>query len=137
MKRRGGFTLIEVLVAVVLVTVGIVSTMNGIAAIEAGNAKAHTADLLQRLAQEKLNDAAILQTPTANGASGDFQDRGYPTITWTLEDDSTNVTGLDQVTAITTEGKESQTITTLMYVAANAGTSSTTSSTSSAGTAVP
>ena len=50
-----GFTLVEVLVTVVLVSVAIVGVLGGIRTIQDTNAKARTAELLQRLATEKIS----------------------------------------------------------------------------------
>ncbi|HEX5322390.1 MAG TPA: prepilin-type N-terminal cleavage/methylation domain-containing protein [Capsulimonadaceae bacterium] len=130
-RSRCGFTLIEVLVTSVLVTVAVVATMGGIRTIMATQSKAQTADLLQRLASEKLDDSRYLSSPDANGTSGDFTDRGYPDITWNMQVQAAGVTNLDQVTVTATRGSDSEELTTMMYAAP----ATTTGTTTAAGTA--
>jgi prepilin-type N-terminal cleavage/methylation domain-containing protein len=125
-KAHHGFTLIEVLVTIVLVTVAIVGVLGGIRSVKAADVKAQTADLLQRLATEKITDLRLLQDPSTGGTTGDFTDRGYPDITWSLEETNTSVTNLNQVTLTVTQGTESQSITTLVYIAPQTTTTTTT-----------
>jgi len=114
--------MIEVLVTCVLVTVAIAGVMGGVRSVEAAQAKAITADRLMRLASEKLEDAKILADPGDGGTSGDFSDRGYPDITWSLNEVSTSITNLDEVTITVTDGKESQSLDTMLYIVPAAGT---------------
>lgn len=123
-----GFTLMEVLVTVVLVSIAIVGVLGGIRAIKAADIKVQTADLLQRLASEKISDLSLLQDPSANGTEGDFTDRGYPDTTWSLQEDTAGITSLVQVTVTVTQGKESQALTTLMFVRPQTTTTTTTGS---------
>jgi len=111
-RRDSGFTLVEVLVTIVLVSVAIVGTMGALRSIQRGNASANTADLLQNLAQQKLNDLSTSATPAGNGSAGNFSDRGYPNITWSLEDNATSVTNLNLDTVTVTSGKDSESIST-------------------------
>lgn len=122
-RRRSGFTLVEVIVTSMLVAVAVTGIYGGISALTAAQYHAQTADLLQRLAAEKLNDVSILSDPSADGANGDFTDRGYPNITWSLDEEASGTTNLDQVTVTVTEGKISQALTTMMYIAPATGTS--------------
>jgi len=126
-KLRRGFTLVEVLVTTALVAIAVVAGMGAIRAIGIADVKAHDADLLQRLASEKLNDVKILQDPTSSGTSGDFTDRGYSDVTWSLDDEATSVSNVDQLTVTATRGKNSESLTTLLYIPSSTG--STTSST--------
>jgi prepilin-type N-terminal cleavage/methylation domain-containing protein len=131
-KANTGFTLVEVMVTTILLTIALVGTYQGIGAMDTARAYAVKADLLQRLAVEKLSDSELLQDPSANGSSGDFSDRGYPNITWTLTENTTNVTNLDEVSVTATQGKQSQLVTTQMYVAP-VGTTGTASTATTAG----
>ena len=76
-RRNGGassgFTLIEALIAVVLVGVGVVAVFGGIRALTAAQSNAETADLLQRLAVQELNVVtSTTSDPTTANTSGDF-----------------------------------------------------------------
>ena len=73
-----GFTLVEVLVATLLVAVAVTGVMSGISALTLAQSRARDADLLQRLAAQKINDLSILADPTTVGSSGDFSDRKLP-----------------------------------------------------------
>lgn len=115
-RRQTGFTLVEVVVTALLVAIAVVGVFGGISSLTASQYHAQTADLLQRLAAEKLGDVAILSAPSADGTSGDFSDRGYPNITWSLIDQPSGTTNLDQVTVTTTQGRDSQILTTMIYV---------------------
>jgi type II secretion system protein I len=132
-RRRLGFTLIEVLVTAVIVSIAVVGAFGAIRAVTASESQAQDAVLLQRLADEKLNDLKLLQDPTSE-ESGDYSDRGYQDITWNADDISTSTTNLDQITITATRGKVSQSVTTLMYVPPQ---TTTTTSTAGATTGVP
>jgi Tfp pilus assembly protein PilV len=110
------FTLVEVLVTTMLVAVAVVSVLSGIRAIEFTDLRARNADLLQRLAAEKMNDLRILPDPGDGANSGTFSDRGYGDITWTDSVTDTGTTGVEQVTVTTTRDAASQSLTTLMFV---------------------
>ncbi len=136
-RKNSAFTLIEVLVTAVIVAVAMVGVYGGIGVLSKVDSQAHTADLLQRLATEKIQDVELLATPSANGSTGDFTDRGYPDITWSLDDQPSGVTNVDQITMTVTRGSDSQAVTTLVYLSQQATTSTTTSTSTSTGTATP
>lgn len=120
MKR--GFTLIEVLVTVVLVSVAVVGVLGGLRSIQAANARARSADLLQRLVSEKVGDIRLLADPGTGGNAGDFSDRGHGEISWTTRVEATGATNVDKVTVTATQGRASQALTTLVFVRPSAAT---------------
>ena len=120
MKR--GFTLIEVLVTVVLVSVAVVGVLGGIRSIQAAGARARDADLMQRLASEKVGDIRLLSDPSTGGNAGDFSDRGHADITWTASVETTGAANVDKVTVTATRGGQSQALTTLVFVRPSGGT---------------
>ncbi|MGI4791546.1 MAG: type IV pilus modification PilV family protein [Janthinobacterium lividum] len=122
MKR--GFTLIEVLVTVVLVSIAIVGVLGGIRSIQAAGAQARSADLLQRLAAEQIGDMRLLSDPSTGGNSGDFSDRGHSEITWAANVETTNAANVDKVTVTATRGRISQAVSTLIFVRPSTGTAS-------------
>ncbi|MDX1935121.1 MAG: prepilin-type N-terminal cleavage/methylation domain-containing protein [Capsulimonadales bacterium] len=115
-RRSAGFTLIETLVAVVLVAIGLVGVFGGIAAINRTDSRAREAELLQRLALEKINEIGVIVDPTAADTDGDFEDRGYPEITWTLDIQPSGAENISRVTVTTTRENAEQTLTTLLFV---------------------
>ena len=122
MHRHAAFTLVEVLVTAALVAVAVVAALGGIRSLEAADIKAHKAILLRRLAMEKVADLRILSDPSQAGGAGDFSDRGYDDITWSADIEPTSVSNLDQVTITATQGKDSQDVSTLIYVPASTNT---------------
>jgi prepilin-type N-terminal cleavage/methylation domain-containing protein len=131
-KRQSAFTLIELLVTTVIVAIAVVGALGGIRALTAAQTKAQDAALLQRLADEKLNDLRILQDPTSE-TTGDFSDRGYTDITWSADDETTATSNLDQITVTATRGNSSQSITTMIYVPPQTTTSTGTGATGGTG----
>ncbi len=113
---RRGFTLIEVLVTVVLVSVAVVGVLGGIRSIRAADARARSADLLQRLASEKVSDLKLLSDPSTGGNAGDFSDRGHGEVSWTASVTTTGAANVDKVTVMATRGGDSQALTTLVFV---------------------
>lgn len=122
MAKRG-FTLIEVLVTVVLVSVAVVGVLGGIRAVQAAGARARSADLMQKLVSEKLGDITLLADPDADGRAGDFGDRGHADIRWTEDIEATGAAGVDKVTVTATRSGRSQAISALMFVRPSSGTS--------------
>jgi len=128
-KRSAGFTLVEVMIAALLVAVAVTGVMGGIAAITRAESRAKDAALMQRLAAEKMDDIRLLADPSEAGSQGDFGDRGYPDVTWSANVTSTTITNLDQVTITASRGKESQSLTTQIYVPSTTSTTTTTTGT--------
>jgi len=126
-KKAAGFTLVEVMIAALLVAVAVTGVMGGIAAITRADSRAKDAALMQRLAAEKVDDIRLLADPSEAGSQGDFGDRGYPDVTWSASVTSTTITNLDQVTITASRGKESQSLTTQIYVPPTTTTATTTS----------
>jgi prepilin-type N-terminal cleavage/methylation domain-containing protein len=133
-KRAGGFTLVEVMVASLLIAIAVTGVMGGIGAITRADSRAKDASLLQRLAGEKINDLLLLADPTEVGSQGDFGDRGYPDVTWSANITSTSITNLDQVTITASRGNESQSLTTQVYVPPTSVTTTTTTTGTGTGT---
>jgi len=125
---NSGFTLIEVVVTAMLVAIAVVASLGGIRAMQVADGKSRAADLLQRLAAEKMEDVVNTEDPSNSATSGDFADRGYPDITWSLEFQPSSATNVDEVTLTATQGKDSQAIIQYLYVqpaATSTGTTTT------------
>ena len=124
MARRG-FTLIEVLVAILLVAVAVVAALKGIRALGDADQKAKRADMLQELALEKLNELEATESPNSFDTSGDFSDRNHPEITWSLDMEQSDTQNLDEATMKVTMGKDSQSLKELIYVPPTTSTTGT------------
>ena len=113
--------MVEVLVTIVLVSVALVGVFGGLRSLQAADARARTADRLQRLAADKIADLRLLGDPAAGANSGDFRDEGYPDVTWTASVETTGAAGVDKVTVTATQGRASQALATLVFVRSASG----------------
>jgi prepilin-type N-terminal cleavage/methylation domain-containing protein len=126
MSRRRGFTLVEMLVTIVLVSVALVAVFQGIARISATEAKARQADLLQRLAYQKISELGSVTDPRTSDSSGDFTDQGYPDVSWSIDVETTGTTTVQQVTVTATRGNDEQKLTGMIYLRPLTSTGGTT-----------
>jgi prepilin-type N-terminal cleavage/methylation domain-containing protein len=91
-----GFTLIEAMVASVLVAVGVASAIQGYSALTRAQSQVQERDRMQRLAVSKYDE--ILATGISNAAaSGDFQDYSETRYKWASDIANTTTTGLQSI----------------------------------------
>ena len=109
-----------------LVGIAVSGVFGGIRAMTKADIKARDTDLLQRLATEKVEDIRVNGDPNTYGTNGDFTDRGYPDITWTMETQTSSTTNVDQVIVTANKAGETQAITEFVYVPPVTGASTTT-----------
>lgn len=95
---RAGFTLVEALVAVVILSVGIVAVMASLGAMAKTEAKLRTKEVMQRLAERKYEELVATSTNLATPQSGDFQDWNEKRFTWSTAVDTTGVDNLNAIT---------------------------------------
>lgn len=84
-NRRGGFTLLEMLVASTIMAVAIVALLNGISGATRTAARLREYDRVVQLARLRMNDLlADLSTPAGQTMSGTFDQRqtGGQPVTW-------------------------------------------------------
>jgi len=94
--RNKGFSLIEAMVASVLVAVGVSSVLRGYAALTRAQSQLQERERMQRLAVSKYDE--LIATGVNNAAtSGDFQDYNEDRYKWDLDIETTNTTGLSSV----------------------------------------
>lgn len=115
-RKEQGFTVVEVMVASLLMVTAVVVVLGGIRAIQRANVHAANMSLLQRLASEKLEDAVASGDVTTYGSQGDFSDRGYSDATWTLNIQNSSATNVDEMTVTATRGKDTQTLNQYVYI---------------------
>ncbi len=116
MSRRRGFTLVEVLMAALLVAVAVTAVMGGLRALGQADVKVARNQLLQRLVTAKANEVLASTDPSSFGDGGDFTDAGYPDITWTIDVQTSGATDVDEVTVAATLDDDEQFLTFLQYV---------------------
>jgi type II secretory pathway pseudopilin PulG len=113
---------VEALVAVVLVSIGVVGVFGGLHAIEGAQRRMQTAELLQSLAMDEMDQISSITDPTSTDTSGDFTNEGHPDITWTAEVEQENAQNVDKVTVTAKQGSYSQSLVCLLYVAPTTNT---------------
>ena len=91
-----GFTLIEAMVASVLVAVGVTAALRGYAALTHTQAILQERDRMQRLAVSKYDELTAQDITTASN-NGDFSDYGETRYKWELVLGTTATAGLDTV----------------------------------------
>lgn len=96
-SRRRGFTLIEVMVAVALISLGITVGLGAIAAMGRTEGLVLERERMQRLAVGKL-DELIATGDYETVAQGDFQEQGEPGYEWSIETEPSGIENLDAVT---------------------------------------
>lgn len=125
-ERNRGFTLVEMLVAILFVAIGMVGAMGGIRAIYQAEIKSQRVELLQRLAFQKMNEISAAQDPNNGNLSGDFSDQGYNDIRWQQQTVASGTTNVNQITVTVTQGLDSQSLTWFLFVQPTTTTTGTT-----------
>ncbi|CAN5578900.1 N/A [soil metagenome] len=116
-QGRRGFTLIEALVAAVLLAVGVSAVMVALGRQVRTEANVRRREVLSGLAQAKLDELSATST-TQTDSDGDFSDEGYPDVTWKSTTEDTGVADLQALTlSLTDKGASAAAIkaTTLIY----------------------
>lgn len=108
MARQRGFTLIEVLVTTVLVGVALAGAMTALGSLSKVEAAARNAELLQRLAVQKLAALRVEGDLRTAETSGDFSAEGYPDADWSLELQTTDDDNVEEATITATRGDSEQ-----------------------------
>ncbi|MGQ9523389.1 MAG: type IV pilus modification PilV family protein [Armatimonadota bacterium] len=116
MRRPAGFTLLEMLVAMVLLTVGITGTMGALSGILQGARLADDYTTASLLAQSRLTELEQVDGLVEGTAEGDFGE-DYPGWRWEQEVIQAESEGLLQVTVtvIWQRGAEERTYTVTTY----------------------
>lgn len=94
--RRGskGFSLVEVLAAVVLLGVGITAALAALGAIDRSQARMSERARLHELASARLAELVATDALASPTLEGDFADRGEPNVRWQADLAPAGVDGL-------------------------------------------
>ncbi|AIE87568.1 type IV pilus modification PilV family protein [Fimbriimonas ginsengisoli] len=93
-----GFTLIEALVAVALLTGGIVAVLGALASMTRTESRFRDQDQMQRLAMQKLDELVSTSDNITAPQNGDFKDRDDDRFVWSSEEAPSGVENLDAIT---------------------------------------
>jgi general secretion pathway protein I len=96
MNRINGFTLIEVLIAMVMVVVGMVLLSQAFSAGLRAVSVADRSSQAQLLAEQKISELEVLSFSSLQSDSGDFGDE-YPGYTWQTEVSGTDWDNMKKV----------------------------------------
>lgn len=129
-RRFAAFTLVELLVAILLVGICMAGVFGGLTVLAQSDARARDVVLLQRLAQQKISDVELVGDPSLAEESGDFSEQGYPDATWSMTyEQEGDLLTLQRVTVTVDRLNHSQSLTTLVYVRPESSTTGTNSTT--------
>lgn len=96
-KRRRGFTLLEVMVATVILAVGLSMGLGAIASMTSLETRARETEHLNRLAVEKLHEVLAIGDVNNQQTEGTFDDYNEPDYKWTMEVAPSGTTNVDTV----------------------------------------
>lgn len=100
--RSVGFTLIEALVAVVILGIGITAVLGGYSSLTRAEARARESETMHRLAVQKLAELRATTQTFSGSDKGDFQDWGDTRHEWSLDVQPSGIDSLDAVTVTVT-----------------------------------
>ena len=93
-KRLSGFTLIEVMVATLLLGLGITMGFAALSSMTTTELRIREVEKMNLLATQKLNEVLATGTVANQATDGNFDDYGEPKYKWTLD---TVATGTDNL----------------------------------------
>ncbi len=84
-RRKRGFSLLEVMVATVVLAVGVSMALGAIGSMTSTETRARDVERMNRLAVEKLHEILAVGNVTSQQTEGTFEDYGEPDMRWTME----------------------------------------------------
>lgn len=104
---KSGFTLIEVLGAIVIMALVVVGSMKALQQVTLTEAKAESHDFLQGLAQSKYQELVATADLTQSSFSGDFSDRGLDDYSYQATLQATGTTSVDSLQVTISNSQDS------------------------------
>lgn len=106
--KRRGYSMIEALVSVALLSIGIVAVLGAYTGLARTQRKAMESERMQRLAIDKYQELVGTEALQTQSLSGDFSDRGEDRYTWQATVETTGTENLSSlnVTVQTRDGAE-------------------------------
>jgi prepilin-type N-terminal cleavage/methylation domain-containing protein len=100
---KKGFTLVEVVVSVALLSIGIVVSLGSLSAMTKTEVKLRKTEEMNRLAVQKIEEVLAVGNATTAETSGTFDDYGYTGYEWSLEVAPSGTENLDTIRVTVTE----------------------------------
>lgn len=114
-----GFSLIEVLVAVVLLAIGVVGSLQALASLNRTEVNVRESRRTQQLAHQKLDELIATDEIQNAPLDGNFEDEGSPNLQWNLETEPSEEEALLIIRlSVSQDGDDEDrgfTVTTLLY----------------------
>ncbi len=104
-SRTSGFSIVEVVIATVLMVVGVSALIRGLGGLDKAEAALLEKDMVTRLAHQKLDE--ILATGEWQNSTGGTFDEPYDKFQWTLENVATGVDNLNGLRLTVTDSTRS------------------------------
>lgn len=117
--KKRGFTLIEVLVAIILLGTGIAAVSLALGNVARNAARIEESASLNRLAARKLDELVATGEAINGNASGTFEEEGFPNVNWSITSEPSGVENLNTITITVSKEANDETgkqISTLMFV---------------------
>jgi len=128
--RRRGFSLLEAMVASILLAIGISGVMAALGAMTSARGRIIESERMQRLAVDKYDELVGTGAYSTPSLTGDFTDRNETRYTWRAELQDTGTTNLESFTVYVdpVAGRDAKTIqvTGLVFVPPTTGSGSST-----------
>ena len=106
-SRKRGFSLIEAIASMGILTIGIVAVMGGLGAMSRAESRIRQVEKMTSLAQHKYDELVATSTSLNGSQSGDFSDQNLQNYNWSATIDQTGVTNLVAVTVTVTSTTDS------------------------------
>lgn len=108
--NRRGYTLIEALVSVAIISIGVTSALSGMRAMARAEYRTTQTELASRLATEKYEEVLATGEVAQAPLDGNFQDRNQPGFTYRVETEPSPVQNLTIVRVVVRPADEASRI---------------------------
>ncbi len=105
--RIRGFSLVEAIASIGILSIGIVAVMGGLGAMARAESRIRQVEKMTSLAQHKYDELVATSASLTGNQSGDFSDQNLQNFNWSATIDQTGVTNLVALTVTVTSSSDS------------------------------